>query len=411
MLLSYHFKNFNSFKDDVYFDTFAAKNRIINRFPDNYVKKDDCNILKTSVIVGENAGGKTNFIKSIMFLKDLFKGATAVRSYKNTVFFFDLTEKSKEKVFKDTVQEFELEVLGENDIIYKYFLKIDMFGIVSESLSFKTNYKNDYQVAFNVERETNKKEDNEDSVEIRFHISANIKDEEILDNIARNKQLGLFVTAFAVLGVEHSIQFVNWINNTLHPVFFAVDYNNIVFNDMNKFEDIDILNDKKYLEILRLIDKSIETITVDRDKPFTDTLIIRKNAEDKIYKTKVSDDSTGVNMYFKWAVQIYKVIYQNKVIIADEIDNVLNPILSDRIIAFLHSKEHHGQFIFTTHNVLHLNLYTYMKEQIYFITKDRDTLSSEMYSLADFPSNSIRYDNAKIYEFYLKGILGGTAFE
>ena len=36
-------------------------------------------------------------------------------------------------------------------------------------------------------------------------------------------------------------------------------------------------------------------------------------------------------------------------------------------------------------------------------------LVSELYSLADFPD--VRYETAKVYEFYMKGILGGTAFE
>ena len=50
-----------------------------------------------------------------------------------------------------------------------------------------------------------------------------------------------------------------------------------------------------------------------------------------------------------------------------------------------------------------------MKEQIYFITKDTETLKSELYSLADFPE--IWYETTKIYEIYMKGILGGTAIE
>jgi hypothetical protein len=90
-------------------------------------------------------------------------------------------------------------------------------------------------------------------------------------------------------------------------------------------------------------------------------------------------------------------------------DRVLNPILSNRVIAFINGAEHKGQFIFSTHNVLHLDLKNYMKEQIYFITKDKDSLTSELYSLANFPE--VRYESTKVYEFYMKGILGGTAFE
>ena len=90
-------------------------------------------------------------------------------------------------------------------------------------------------------------------------------------------------------------------------------------------------------------------------------------------------------------------------------DRVLNPVLSDRIVSFINGSEHEGQFLFTTHNALHLNLKNYMKEQIYFVTKSIETLESEMYSLADFPE--VRYETTKIYEFYMKGILGGTASE
>ncbi len=103
------------------------------------------------------------------------------------------------------------------------------------------------------------------------------------------------------------------------------------------------------------------------------------------------------------------MVYENAVVFADEMDRVLNPVLSDKVIAFINGKEHQGQFIFTSHNALHLNLKNFMKEQIYFVTKDVETLQSELYSLADFPE--IRYETAKIYELYMKGILGGTVFE
>ena len=105
---------------------------------------------------------------------------------------------------------------------------------------------------------------------------------------------------------------------------------------------------------------------------------------------------------------LHRLFLVCKVVFADEMDRVLNPILSDRVIAYINGMEHRGQFVFSTHNVLHLNLKTYMKEQIYFITKSKDELTSELYSLADFPE--VRYENTKIYEFYMKGILGGTAF-
>ena len=117
-------------------------------------------------------------------------------------------------------------------------------------------------------------------------------------------------------------------------------------------------------------------------------------------------DSAGLRDYFRWAIQIFKVIYENKVLFADEMDRALNPVLSDKIVSLIHGTDHQGQFIFTTHNVFHLNLRKQMKEQIYFVTKDLSTLHSELYSLADF--SDIDYDSEEnIYEFYLRGVLGG----
>jgi AAA15 family ATPase/GTPase len=128
-----------------------------------------------------------------------------------------------------------------------------------------------------------------------------------------------------------------------------------------------------------------------------------------IFSKELVEDSSGAMEFFAWAVQIYRVVYENKVVFADEMDRVLNPVLSDKIISFINGTNHKGQFIFTTHNVLHLDLKKYMKEQIYFVSKNPQTLNSELYSLADFPE--VRYETTKIHEFYMKGILGGTLSE
>ena len=149
--------------------------------------------------------------------------------------------------------------------------------------------------------------------------------------------------------------------------------------------------------------------TVDNDKPYGKSLVMRKDSDGNEIRRELQQDSTGVREFFAWAVQIFRVVYENRVVFADEMDRVLNPILSDRVVAFINGEEHKGQFVFSTHNVLHLNLKTYMKEQIYFVTKSKDSLTSELYSLSDFPE--VRYETAKVYEFYMKGILGGTAFE
>ncbi len=218
----------------------------------------------------------------------------------------------------------------------------------------------------------------------------------------------MFVAKLAILGNNHAMNFVEWMTNSLCPETNVINYD--IYKLMrNEEEDINILSDPRYIEIFKMVDASIIGIDIDKEKPFTNSVVIREKEDGSTFFQELRRDSSGVREHFAWEVQVFKVVYEDKVVFADEMDRVLNPVLSDRVIAFINGKEHHGQFIFTTHKVLHLDLKNYMKEQIYFISKDVENLESELYSLADFPE--VRYETTKIYEFYMKGILGGTISE
>ncbi|MCH1942617.1 AAA family ATPase [Holdemania massiliensis] len=389
MLIRYRFNNFCSFWGNTEFSLEAAKGKVKNRFPDNYVTHScDCNCLKTAIIVGENAGGKSNFINSLKYLKSLFSDNSEVFSlpaYINTASV--LAQKTPN-------QEFELEILAENSRIYHYILIIDQSGIVEEKLYSRNKMKAADNLCFSACR----------TKENDYAITG-----ELLNIAARfsklNVGLGLFITKLAIVGNEHAMQVTQWVNQSLYIA--SLTDNEL---EMRKVQtDLKILKDDRYLDILRMVDSSILAIDLDEEMPYSKTIIIRKNEENVLMKRELSMDSAGVREFFAWAVQIFRVVYENKIIFADEMDRVFNPILSDRVIAYIHGKKHHGQFIFTTHNILHLNLTTFMKEQIYFVSKDKNSLISELYALSDFPE--VRYETTKIYEFYMKGILGGTSDE
>jgi len=72
MLIGFNFNNFCSFNIESEFSMEAPTGKVKARFPDNYTSTDaEYDLLKTAVIVGENAGGKSNFIGSLKFLKSL----------------------------------------------------------------------------------------------------------------------------------------------------------------------------------------------------------------------------------------------------------------------------------------------------------------------------------------------------
>ena len=423
MILNYKFENFMSFRENVEFSMLAPKTKVKTRFPNNYYSTDiGMDVLKTAVIVGENAGGKSNFVRSLYYLQSFFNETDSAKAYRNTINTNNNTAYCPQE--NNTLQIFDIEIFIQERGIYHYHLEVDFSGVVKESLHFKYQMKNKPQLILSMKKNVRSiscKKSNGDcttnkdcryNVEAEYNIEVPNFESEIEESLEkaanRHKPLGLTVTKLAMLGNEHAISFTDWIKESLCPETNIINYD--IYKSMrNEEEDLRILHDSRYLDIFRMIDYSIIDFKLDEEKPFYKTLIIRRKKDGSTFTRELGQDSSGVREFFAWAVQIFKVVYENKIVFADEMDRVLNPILSDRVISFISGKKHYGQFIFTTHNVLHLDLKNYMKEQIYFITKDIETLESELYSLADFPE--IRYETTKIYEFYMKGILGGTAIE
>lgn len=413
LLVEYSFRNFCSFKEETNFSLKATEDGIKNLFPDNYFA-DAQDVLKTAVIVGENAGGKTNFVKSLQYLKTFFKENREVVSsseYINDEYTADFSKMR----YVDTSQKFSLGVLIKGTMYY-YDLEIDFLGVKSEKLEVlkENNFKR--QPILIVERTEyepiltdfvkNPKEFKFST--LKYEIQCIPFDKK--DTVESEDFIGLFVSKYALLGVPEALVFSQWINNTLIVESAIYDAPRMKGSYFQNIDDWRVINDPRFLEILRIIDPSIETIKPDQRLPYQDTVITRKNIAGKIFNRELRDDSAGLKDYFAWAVQIYKVIYENKVLFADEMDRSLNPILANKIISLIHGSEHKGQFIFTTHNVLHLNLENYMKEQIFFVTKNVKTLQSEIYSLAEY--TDVDYNSGvNLYEFYLRGVLGGTLSE
>lgn len=145
MLLCYRFNNYCSFNTESEFSMEAPTGKVKNRFPNNYHTSDTgYDVLKTAVIVGENAGGKSNFINSIKFMKSLFDTnapVKTIRSYANSYSFAQN---------QNTLQSYEMTFLYRDNAIYTYELLIDKDGIISERLDRGTKKKRhfDYCISY-----------------------------------------------------------------------------------------------------------------------------------------------------------------------------------------------------------------------------------------------------------------------
>ena len=126
-----------------------------------------------------------------------------------------------------------------------------------------------------------------------------------------------------------------------------------------------------------------------------------------LYPLDLSEESDGTRKLMSIAPAIESTLEKGGVLLIDELERELHPMLVDYIIAKFQSKTSNSkgaQLIFTTHNTELLNMELLRKDQIYFADKDRTTGSSELYSISDFSTKTTE----NIRKGYLLGKYGAT---
>jgi AAA15 family ATPase/GTPase len=118
----------------------------------------------------------------------------------------------------------------------------------------------------------------------------------------------------------------------------------------------------------------------------------------------LSDESAGTQVLFRSAGAWLQVWENGEVLLVDEIDTSLHPLLTRFLISKFHSRRtnpKNAQLIFSTHNTSFLNQDVFRRDQIWFVEKGSDG-SSRLYPLTDFsPRNDEVLDS-----WYLRGRYG-----
>src|SRR5690606_20245181 len=132
MVLEIRLSNFFSIKDEVSIDFRAAnlKSATVRELSDNVFGFDDSDVLKTIILYGANASGKSNVIKAIRFCNSM-----VFRSHmhnENTIFNF---KPFKFNGFPDKPSSYFIRFVS-NDIEYEYTFSLTQNQILTESLFY-----------------------------------------------------------------------------------------------------------------------------------------------------------------------------------------------------------------------------------------------------------------------------------
>ncbi len=370
MIIEFKFKNFTSYKDETILNMTSVKS-FKELKKKNVIKEIDRNfdLLKTAAIFGSNGGGKSNFIRAILFMKEVFHSSYS-ESLKNQE-----KRRTKDYFFKlNTISEkspsfFEVSFIVEG-IIYRYGFEIYGFEIISEWL-FKKNEVETLLFKRNKQEFEINKSSFADGLKYKSNVNSNI----------------LFVSYLAQ-------------NNSkdVKPVFDFFFNLNIIsgIDDGHKSVTKLFLNlDGKFKTWLNLAIRFLEISKIGITKDDNIVAYHNKFDENDFIVDSVpfsldEDESAGTKKIVYLLGAIYDTLITGRTLFIDELDSMLHPNLTKKLLDFFQEfNKNNAQFIFTTQDANLLNKDILRRDQIWFVDRNKFG-ASELYSLSDFDASVVR---------------------
>lgn len=117
------------------------------------------------------------------------------------------------------------------------------------------------------------------------------------------------------------------------------------------------------------------------------------------------EESDGTRALFAFSGSWLDVIKNERVLVVDELDTSLHPVLVHHLVKFLHHADSNAQLVFTTHDTTLLSQKLLRRDQVWFTEKNKKS-ATELYPLSDFSPR----DNEAVERGYLNGRYGGIPF-
>lgn len=387
MIRKYRIKNFGPFKLKEELNFIAQK-----KSEDEKHLLLNKEILPVISFYGPNGGGKTSFISSLRFLKNLVINDINAWNAIQNVLNIDSDEKNT---------NFYIEFEDENDI-FIYELSVSIEGLEQEVFSIIKNKKGKKTNVFNLK-------------ENKFN-SKFIPNKINIDN--KNKKTTL----------------LNFFNSILDEIYLKKMFNfikNILFLNQDDFSSKDVFANNNFLNrtawgVIEKEKNQIINIFNDVDMNIKDIIIqknpLMKNAINGVYfkkefsfgKEKTLNaflESSGTLKFLSLISHLLYGIKNGSLFIVDELDSGLHTKLLRYIINLFKNKDvnkNNAQLIFSSHDISTLNSEVFRRDEIYFAAIN-ESFFSNVISLSDLimeeDGKKVRNDH-NYSKLYLEGKIG-----
>ena len=438
MFIGFSVSNFLSFKTTQTMSMIASK---VARHKQHILMGNGKKVLKTGLIYGANAGGKSNFIKAIDFSRDIILEGLEQVDLNKKYFRIDTSNYKVPGVFEyrlmtQSGKEYSYGIAisyAEKEIISEWLIRIEKNG--SETFVFNRDINEDGE---NITESEIKYENREEAIRWQVYledfgknISDSLKKKTILSDIAERsgKQVGIFKEILDVYNWFQSIIILfptsqySGLNQMIEKEnvrqFFSkmmqyfdtgimsveskqgsMDFDKIFEGISAEYAEklkIKISNDITNESVLCKVNNQIYSLKKDDDGNIITTKMMQNhgNGQDLF---EYADESDGTKRLFD-LIPLFYEHNGNRVIFIDEIDRSLHTNLTRRFLELFYklTERDNSQLIATTHDSNLLDLDLIRQDEIWFVERVKDQ-SSRMYSLNRYKE---RYDKRVDKEYLL----------
>lgn len=414
MLVEFSVQNFRSFYKKVTFSMEAASK---NEHDGHVYSMANQRLLKTSVLYGANASGKSNLFKALVFMKDLVlnssKESQAGEEIKAEPFLLNTLGRSE-----PTEMEVIL-LIGEE--LYRYGFAAFSHGIEREWLFLRNTKAKSREINL-FKREGN---------EIVFVHKRFKEGKDKIKELLRGNSL--FLSLMAQFNGEISSKIVKsfWDTNIWNIEAYMPLHTSVLLKDK-------LIPSEWVTEFLVKADVGIKNFSINEEElvpgNVPNSLIVKAGSaklinlfiqtEHEYYDTKDNkfksewfdmnkQESEGTKKFFSLAGLLYYTLKNGARLFIDEIENSLHPQLTKIIIKLFQDQDTNpfgAQMVFTSHNTSTLDKELFRRDEIWFAEKDNYN-STDLYSLIEYklPKGKARKDSSYSKD-YIRGKYGAIPY-
>lgn len=413
MLVEFRIKNFRSLRDEQVFSMVASSDKtLLDTHAVETGLKAAPHLLKSAVVYGANASGKSNLIKALQYMRGVVLESASLPPGQG---FDRLLPFKLDTLSADLPTEFEVTIILDG-VRYQYGFSMNSQRIVSEQLLIYKTHK--------PQRWFTRKFDADSDKDV-YQFGAGLKGAKNLWEGATRPN-SLFLSMAVQLNSDALRPVFDWFANAL-----------VIFNELTPLSpqfSIQMLKQeaqrKAICEFMCAADASIDDIQVATRQAMVHTInydlatgkreeTANEQAVDEVKFHHVTefgkavfdlaDESSGTRNLLFLTGPILEVLAKGMTLVIDELDTSLHPLLVQALVRLFHRPEVNNggaQVLFTTHDTSLLDAYgLFRRDQIWFVEKRRDQ-SSSLYPMLDFSPRK----NEALERGYLQGRYGALPF-